>query len=168
MKFYVKINSKIKLLTVLLLVINLANFSFQAQSEVYEPAKTVCEKCECRTQKNAMILDCTRQNMTHVLNKWPEHAKHLIATFSWNNFNQLQQIAESDASTVSLSFSHCGVETLTTAMFIDIAGIKFLDLSWNLITGKCEKITKSNIYNFFKSIITNFFRAHIDSRCLPQ
>lgn len=144
-----KLYAKIKILIVLLLVINLANFSLQTEQEVYEPAKTVCEKCKCENKKNALILNCIRQNMTNVLNEWPEHSTHLIATFSWNNFKELQQIAESDATTVSLSFSHCGVETLTTAMFIDVVGIEFLDLSWNLITGKYKNLNRYLNHNHY-------------------
>lgn len=125
-----------RVFSVVVLMLLFLELSVQEKQETYEAEEKICnEKCACRNEGDSFILDCTNKGMIHVLNKWPPHKTHLTAAFSWNNISELQQIPYSAATTISLSFSHCGIRTLESALFIDAGGIQYLDLSWNQLTG---------------------------------
>lgn len=120
--------------------------SAQHENIPYEDVKDICEKCVCLTAHDSdkryhHLLSCTSKRFKHILARWPtEFGKNhdnvdIVATFSYNNIELLQQLPATDAQ-LTFSCRHCGIKDLQEPTFIDVPNIRRLDLSWNEITSE--------------------------------
>uniref|UniRef100_W8APT0 Leucine-rich repeat-containing protein 70 n=1 Tax=Ceratitis capitata TaxID=7213 RepID=W8APT0_CERCA len=116
----------------------------QHENIPYEDVNDICETCVCLTAHDGdkryhHLLSCTLKRFKHILSRWPEefgknhNSVDIVATFSYNNIELLQQLPATDAK-LTFSCRHCGIKYLQEPTFIDVPNIRRLDLSWNEIT----------------------------------
>ncbi|CAG9773729.1 unnamed protein product [Ceutorhynchus assimilis] len=101
--------------------------------ETFENSTNLCDRCKCITSSREFVLDCQNKGFRHMIANWPEHNATLIATFSNNNISHLEILPDSDYVR-DVILSRCGIETLGNGAFKAVKNLKYLDLSYNLLT----------------------------------
>ncbi|KAL1494145.1 hypothetical protein ABEB36_009790 [Hypothenemus hampei] len=114
-------------LNLVLVIITLTN-----GEETFANSSNLCQRCQCPPGSD-FLLDCERQNFHHMIGNWPDHNQPLIATFSFNNITNLETLPSSDLAQ-KIVLSYCGIKTMDTGVFKGVKNLKFLDLSYNLLT----------------------------------
>uniref|UniRef100_A0A182MDD9 LRRCT domain-containing protein n=1 Tax=Anopheles culicifacies TaxID=139723 RepID=A0A182MDD9_9DIPT len=117
-----------------------------AMLESYEDGASICERCTCMIANKTStvlsydLLDCTRKNLQHMINNWPEMfntidpEREIVLSLSGNNIINLQQLPTT-ITTLVFSCCHCNLETLSSGLFKDTVNVLRVDLSFNKLSG---------------------------------
>lgn len=111
-------------------------FGIIGAKEAREDIKDVCKKCSCLNLDNArtLSLNCTNQNLTYMLNVWPEtSASKITAFFFDNDITALDFIPPTNA-VLEIVLSRCKIRILFPQLFINAIHTKLVDLSYNRLT----------------------------------
>lgn len=128
------------------MLVVLVMYAFAANAADFEDGTSICDKCTCMVEKNSAttlsydFLDCSRSNLFHMLNNWPERfetnnpQREIVFSLSGNDIIQLQQLPPTSAILV-FSCRHCKLDSLASGVFLDTPNVLRADLSWNKLDG---------------------------------
>ncbi|KAK9881293.1 hypothetical protein WA026_015415 [Henosepilachna vigintioctopunctata] len=103
-------------------------------SSNFSKSVEICDKCDCTIYPNLFLLNCANRDLHNIFTIWPEHQNRTIrATFSNNVISTLEKFPNTNTS-VMVSLDHCSIKYLSAGLFENMKNIKYIDLSYNLIT----------------------------------